>query len=254
MIYHLVNYYVSKNAADKARNAFAEKSWKKLYDSVDAKPLYIYDKELKRSSKELGDTRPVPYVKDLIDTATKDLKSDDVVMLTNMDTILHVNIGAFLHKNALYYGCRRELEKDVDKLLTTTQIQKLQLMHESSADVFIFTVKWWNENKDTYPDMLLGCQWWDTCMIDLMEATKKRGETIRITNHIYHRSHKPFWFKDDNMFNNPGQKHNRELSRSWKNPNKKTKFHGVKAWEDQLERDAKKIQHRVVVGNATYYF
>ena len=253
MVHHLVNYYVAKDAADKARNDFAEKSWQQIPDIT---TIRVHDSAFTRSSKDLGDERPVPYVKDLIGMLESRvvLNDDDVIMLTNMDTILHTGIKAFLHKDALYYGCRRELEKDVEKPLTTTQISKLALAHESSADVFIFTFGWWKEHKDKYPDMLLGCQWWDTCMIDLMESTKKKGDVIRITNHIYHRTHNPFWFSGDNMFTNPGQIHNRKLSREWVNPNKKTKFDGVKTWEDKLGRDYNKVEHKVVVGKATYYF
>ncbi len=256
-IYHVVNVYEAKNPEDQKRNAFARKSWEKLYKRG-VIPLHITDAEFSRSSKDIGDTRPVPYVKDVIAKAVakaKGIKSTDAILVTNMDTILHEGIISDIIKKPIFYGCRRELEADRTKLLSKAQIDKLVLAHSSSADVFKFTFGWWKKHKDKYPDMLLGCQWWDTTMIDLMEALKKEKD-IRVIHNIYHRNHKPFWFSEETMFKNPGQKHNRELARGWSNPNKDTKFAEVVAWEKHLEAKFNSTlgKNHIKIGTTTYVF
>jgi hypothetical protein len=251
MIYHLVNTYETNNVDERKRNAFANKSWQQLYE-YGVSPQYRLCEQMPRTSKDIGDTRTLPYVKDLIDTVDVQSNEEDVVILTNMDTVLHPAILTYCHPSALYYGCRRELDKDVKRLLTNEQINELHLSNENSADVFIFSINWWRQYRDKYPDMLLGCQWWDSAFIDLMISTGGR----RITNHIYHRNHKPFWFDKTNMFDNPGQKHNRELAKAWDNPNPNSLFEKGFAWEKDMdiEFNKPKTVNRVVVGKATYYF
>ena len=264
-IYHVVNFYEAKNPEDKKRNDYAIKSWQKLY-AKGVIPVHLYDSVFERSSKDLGDTRKVPYVHDVIEEAKGYIKDElhmkihgknDTIMITNMDTILHEKIIETIWKKPMFYGSRRELEEDKKRLLTEEQISKLVVAHESSADAFAFPVQWWNIHKCKYPDMLLGCQWWDSVLIDLMEATKQnKKEDIRVTDHIYHRNHKPFWFSPETMFKNPGQKHNRDLANSWVNPNKNTKFADVKAWERKLEAEFNSTigKNYVKAGSTTFVF
>lgn len=252
MIFHLVNTYEAKDKAESKRNKFAAASWQLLYRHG-VVPNYVTCKDLPRTSCDIGDTRKLPFVKDLVDSLfTGDVNEDDVVLLTNMDTILSPTIITYCHPDALYYGCRRELDEDVKHLLTDDQINQLHLSNENSADVFIFSIGWWLRNKDRYPDMLLGCQWWDSAMIDLMISSGGR----RIVNHIYHRNHQPFWFDPKHMFDNAGQKHNRDLAKAWNNPNPKSLFSKGFEWEKDMHIEFTKPKHvnRVVSGKATYYF
>jgi len=204
MIYHVVNTYQPKSKEECARNDFAKSTW--------SLPLIcIEDKHLKRSSLDIGDTRFVPFVKDLFDIAIAKKNVEDIIIFTNTDICLVSDIQAYVNddqlKNDCYYAARNEFTADLDHSLNQEEVKQL-LMHTvlGGGDLFVFRVKWWVTNRDKYPDMLLGCQWWDTILQDLMDQSCDEKPILR--NIIYHRSHHSFWYRGNNKTENKGQIHN----------------------------------------------
>lgn len=213
--FHLVNTYKSKNKEEQQRNAFAQQTWELCKDLI---PNYIDIKDLTRNSQtELNDSRSVPFVTDLIDEAVKNKKETDVIVFTNTDICFAKDLIDEIKRqtNSLEkecaYGARHEFDRDLESPLeTSTDIKKL-LKHTvlGGGDIFVFTVNWWQRNRNRMKDYVLGCQWWDTALQKIMDTYK----CPVLKNVIYHRTHHSFWYQGSNQTENKGQQHNYKLAK-----------------------------------------
>lgn len=213
-ILHTVSWFLE--AEKESRYKFACSTWNFL-QSDDFHTLKIYNRDLKRTTKDIGDERELPFIHDLLDTAFRK-RSYDAVFLANSDICLATDTADRLNKvlketEAAYFR-RYEFETDLTNLPDSVEVGEM-LRHTvlGGSDAFLMTRNAWKKIKKVYPDMVIGCQWWDSVLQDIMDKMYSRALADQTNQKIiYHRLHAPFWARADVVLDNAGQKHNRELT------------------------------------------
>jgi hypothetical protein len=146
--------------------------------SIPLKPI-----EQTRDSSTIADSRPMPFVKDVIGNALLQNPADtDIIAFTNADVCFCPGLTGWI----------------------------LDVVPRHGA-AFFFTVAWWKAHRDEYPDMILGREQCDEVLRQLV----KRHGGIEIPGAIYHEKHPSFWDRPENHGPNPGNRHNRRLAKKW---------------------------------------
>lgn len=209
VIWHTVNKFVSPNERDRERYARAEKTWWQLYGASDGMIREAHSKVYKRTAKDIGDQRDVPFIKDVIEVGIKRAGPDDAIMLTNADSQIVRDAGDWTVEKLLDVGCCWSARRDMLKIHRTWLSQQ-EIMDRGEpfigVDLVAFTAKWWREHE--YPDLLLGYEGWDWTFKFMM------GELAEVPPLVYHEVHQePYWHRHRKMA--PGQIHNRKLCDEW---------------------------------------
>lgn len=210
--------YVSSNRDEKRRNAYAASTWKHHENNGEIYFLPVFDGMLTRSSRDLGDTRKVPFIRDLLDYAVASARPEDVALLTNTDTCVTVDgidklRAAFANPNLhAAYGFRHNIPGKL-----SGPYKDLRWAHaDGGIDLIAVRPAWWQKCRDYFPsDMVMGCQWWDHIMRDVINESQP-GIDPSLRNLIYHEIHEPFWDSDVKIrTKNPGQVVNWRASRNF---------------------------------------
>jgi hypothetical protein len=164
-----------------------------------------------RSSSELGDPRPMPFVSDVIDhVLTRNPPDSDVIAFTNADVCFCPGLTGWILDVVPRHGAafthRWDFKRLENPLVNEAQVKRGKFY--PGSDAFFFTVAWWKAHRLEYPDMILGREQCDEVLRQLI----KRHGGIEIPGAIYHEKHASFW-EQEGM--NPGNRHNRILARRW---------------------------------------
>lgn len=171
--------------------------------------------EIKRTSLDLGDTRPVPFVRDVIEKAIDYAPSSpDIVALTNSDVCFTPGLTGWVLDRVRRHGAafthRWDFHRGIERpLVNEEEVRRGELY--PGSDAFFFTVAWWRRHRDEFPDMLLGREQWDEVFRQLV----KRHGGLEIPAAIYHEKHAGFWEDPEQRRTNAGNIHNRRLARKW---------------------------------------
>lgn len=229
----------SLDSSTERRNAFARNTWDKVYQTGNWISCRFSEKAAKkygRTSRVFGDTRSMPFIRDMINfAATLAADDNDIIVLTNADICFVPDITKQILTAVEEHGSACGTRWNFQRL--TTPIVSLHVLKSgewfAGTDIFCFTVKWWNDNKENFPDMVLGCECWDLVFRNLIRITKG----VDLPYAIYHETHKSYWFTNGRLTSNPGNLHNRKLSRRWFDENKKL---GADEFDWQKEMEARK--------------
>jgi hypothetical protein len=99
----------------------------------------------------------------------------------------------------------------MDKTFTSSELAQIKTY--SGTDLFCFTKDWWKQNREIFPDMLLGREGFDWVLRRLMLYEYPNAELTEPV--VYHYSHKSQWCQLPYIVNNKGQIHNRNLAKQW---------------------------------------
>ena len=142
------------------------------------------------------------------------------VCLTNADTcfapVLHNRFVDLVRAGQIAWGSRRDFGR-LDGWLTQDQINAGAPY--PGLDIFLFTKAWWLEQRDKFPDLLLGREGWDAVMANALHLSGG----IYVKDLIYHEKHRSTWEQSGNRYSLPGQLHNIRLATAW------FKAHGLDA-------------------------
>lgn len=157
----------------------------------------------------------VPYIKDLLNAATRAKEKDDIIVFTNADICVASNcsfviVAALQSVNAVY--CFRRDFHRLDTPLPDPIIRSGA--HYVGSDLYAFRVSWWKRWRDTFPDMLLGREAWDAVLRILIDQTHP-GLNCTVYDLIYHERHGSTWENPANRRSLPSQLHNVRLARTW---------------------------------------
>ncbi len=209
-ICHAVDWFRGSGETAR-RHEFARTTWDNLH-ATDSHWSIFVDGKYSRSSLSIGDSRQLPFVKDVIDGAMSEVKQDGIIVLTNADTCLFPEAAAAIRREMNGRPCICSGRIDVprcDHPFKQAELSGRRIY--VGTDVFAFTPSWWNSIKDDFPDMLLACEGWDFVLWKMMERT---NPSARLKYALcYHEMHQPYWIA--NLLDNPGQQHNRKLGREW---------------------------------------
>lgn len=208
---HLISSSPSKDPETSRRHSFAANTWHYLHD-FGVTPVTVEDKQLARNSKDIGDSRSLPFLKDLWNWGfEKTIPEPDALIFCNSDICFTQDISYWLadglRTNDCVYSKRKMVPYKLGKELTKNEVIALE-PETFGVDLFAFKWEWWERIRGLYPDYIISCEQWDATLLNLCYITCPNPEIKDIT---YHENHDSFWLQPENRFKNPGQLHNLEV-------------------------------------------
>jgi len=174
------------------RMKLARASWEIEYATGRWKSRRFFQSVADRDSRMVGDSRPVPFVHDLIDHAIRAARRpSDIIALTNADVGFTPGLTGWVLEAIPRHGAAFTHRWDFDRL-DRPCVSEAEVMTRgkwySGSDAFFFSVKWWKEHGAEFPDMILGREHWDEVFRQLI----KRYQGSEICGAIYHEKHDSF--------------------------------------------------------------
>lgn len=211
MIFHVWSDYVPRDRETLRRMEFAEATWESEYAHGWRSVPFTTST---RDSSDVGDSRPMPYIHDLIESVMhRNPRDSDVIALTNADVCFTPGLTGWILDAVPRHGTAFTHRWDfprLDKPLVNEAQVKRGKWYPGTDAVF-FTAQWWKAHRHEYPDMILGREQCDEVLRQLV----KRHGGVEIKGAIYHEKHASFWESSENLRANPGNRHNRRLARAW---------------------------------------
>jgi hypothetical protein len=202
------------DAETKRRLDFAQSTWVEEGMETGYMQRNFKKESSVRNSKAIGDVREMPFIRDIIDYSMAQNPSDDtVIFLSNSDVcfvpgLTGLVLDACRHKGACFTH-RWDFNRLTKKMVN--QAQCATGAWYPGSDFFAFRVDWWKKHGNEFPDMVIGCECWDLVMRNVIRI----NGGIELERVIYHEKHPSFWERPENFNSNPGNLHNRRLSRSF---------------------------------------
>ena len=208
------------SADTQRRNAFARSTWQPLLQSRKGWVEH-HVTEVPRTSRDFGDTRTLPFIHDMVEQAVaKTRKPTDVVILINADICLTPWGADAIERAVEKYGACHCTRLNFPRPMPVVQhrSQMANGVWFAGTDLVAFTVKWWQENKAEFPDMVLACECWDLVMRNLINITGG----VDVPDAIYHETHDNYWYDGARSRPRefPGNAHNQRLSKAFFEANK----------------------------------
>jgi glycosyltransferase involved in cell wall biosynthesis len=207
-IYHVVSLYESNNPDTKQRMDVAKRSWDEVYRTNDnIIPVHVYEKDYPRTTDSIGDTRKCAFLKDIIKIAFEKCEhDDDIVMLTNDDTILSPFIGAKIYEKIVKYQSCKSFRLNVRQYDGIEKFDVYNIIgRDGGRDMFAFTRRWLRQNIGLIPDYALGSTDWDFYLAVLIQFTngiwisqcKNNNDCVTDIEigHVFHIVHDAPWRK-----------------------------------------------------------
>jgi hypothetical protein len=218
-IWHVMDWFVG-NAQESPRVFKAQGTREAMY-AADRNYMLRYHqlRQGQRSSRDLGDVRALPYIRDIIDygCAEPACKDSDILVFTNSDVSLCPEAMDELRRKMAGSDCCFSRRIEVQDSACLMHLRQLQTMPAHvGADLFAFRVGWWREHRTEMPDVFLACEGWDWIARFWMRQYEEDPEFGPV---IYHEKHQSWWAKRENILDNPGQKWNRQEGERWAREN-----------------------------------
>jgi len=177
----------------------------------------------RRTSREVGDSRPVPYILDFIDHALQLARDpDDIIAWSNSDVSFAPGLTGQVVDRCRRFGAafthRWDFERLAQPFVSAAMIRRGKFY--PGSDAFFFTRRWWLEYGHDYPDMIMGREKNDEVFRQLIKL--HAGTEAEIEAAVYHEKHASFWESPEHFATNPGNEYNRRLAAGW------FKKHGLK--------------------------
>ncbi len=171
-----------------------------------------------RTSREVGDPRPVPFIQDMIAHAARFcLSPDDVIGWTNSDVSFAPGLTGHILDRCARHGAafthRWDLHDAQLRAPFTHEGQVRRLKWYPGSDAFFFTLRWWRQNGADFPDMVMGREHNDEIFRQLVKL--RGGVDTEIEAGIYHEKHASFWESPEAFKDNPGNNYNRRLAKGF---------------------------------------
>ena len=216
-IIHVWNDYPYRAQDATFRHGVAKESWEAEYKKGRWIPCCVPDAQLARNANQVGEQKPLPFINDVINVAADQAQPNDLICLTNDDTIFVNDITErLLHTEPPFWSSRWEHGK-VNGPLNSETIKKNSWKHVGS-DVFVFTKRWWMEHSHEFPDFIISREQWDLILRTLINLHGGHEEEA-LCAHIIHQPewHSPQYRESvGNLFNRQSaQRFIREHNLKW---------------------------------------
>jgi len=220
----LIHAYASypTNEETKRRNDFARETWHNEYQrSVGWFETPITDSHCTRNSKTLKDasgklmfpdSRPLPFVTDILKLAALRAQEKDLIVFSNSDTCFSPGITSQIIEACEKHGGCHAHRRDFNALtkpLEASQVSKG--MHYPGSDLFAFTKPFLRKCLPMFGDYVSGREGWDRA---LREIIKLQGG-VELKDVIYHAVHPSEWSQPGVREQDPINRHNRRLLKSF---------------------------------------
>lgn len=218
-IIHAWNDYPYRREDAAYRHGIARASWDSEYKKGRWISAMVCDAQLTRNGNSIGEQKPLPFVNDIINIACELAQPDDLIVLTNDDTIFLDGLTERLLSTTPPFWSSRWEHAKVQSKLNAEAIKHHSWKHVG-ADIFVFTKRWWMEFGSEFPDMLVAREAWDLVLRCLINLTGGHEEDA-LCAHIIHD---PEWHSSEhresvsNLFNrDSARKFFREHNMKWPN-------------------------------------
>lgn len=224
---HAVERHAQRDDDAERRVENAAASWDYHYANG-MKSAQVWENNYIRSSdEEISDSRRLPFLKDVLAAGlVRAKKPDDIVLLTNDDTVLHHNVVQAMkrllkHVDALS-SFRMNFSRENMPALNAPS-SKIRQWGESchGRDLFAFRAQWLRLNWEAIPDFALGAAEWDLALAALVRISA--GAPISRDNFsvhdprceierglVMHETHERTWMLSE-FSNSPSARHNNRL-------------------------------------------
>lgn len=236
MIHHVVSVRPG------GTSSLAFDSWREVEsrDPSNYRFAFVVDEELPRSFQDAH--RALPYLKDVIGIGLEMVNSDDdIVMLTNDDTLLHPSVP-WLVKTMLEsrdYTCAARVNlPDPEAWQSVVNGARIG-RPDCGRDLFAYRARFLRSILDEIPDFVLGAYLWDWCLAADMQF-RSGGVSDIVMSHggsvgggvypevivgaefemplgfVCHVRHTPHWNASaEHLSRLPSQVYNRNLAVEW---------------------------------------
>lgn len=202
-------------------------SWDALY-SKGVVPVHVWEKP--RSAKEIGDSRDLPYLRDVMQPALDQALDDDIVFWTNEDNWLHPLLVERVEFHVSVFGPCCTQRCDFKGQIPSAQTPPEKFVkfgqHHMGRDVFAATKRDWQWMLEQLGDPILGASDWDLHLCAIIRLHHGiRLSRKNVEDHIHpaefergyvaHKHHTPKWTRPGYVNTAPSQKHNRLGFKLW---------------------------------------
>lgn len=210
-----------------ARRQQAAASWDVIYEQG-VHPCHYWKYE--RDATSIGDRRALPFLKDVLTFALEQAGDNDIVFLTNDDTVIHPALPDLLLRHITQHqACssqRCEYKCEMPKVSESPERTASLGGTHMGRDLFAATKNWWLRYWEQLGDPILGASDWDlhlACVVRLYHgivSNRKNLEQVMPPaeiprGYVLHRHHAPKWMEPNNLHSAPSQVHNRLQFKHW---------------------------------------
>lgn len=211
------------------RKLVAQKSWETVY-SQGVIGRHYHEHAYVRDARSIGDKRSLPFLKDALEEALNIAEPDDIVFLTNDDTVLHPALPDLLIHHVSRHGpCSSQRCEFASRLPPLSEPpEKFAALGRKhmGRDLFAATARWWEEHWDEMGDPILGASDWDlhfACMFRMHYGIRSSRKNLEDVIHpaeiprgyIIHEAHRAKWLEPSNVWSAKSQIHNRLHFKEW---------------------------------------
>lgn len=228
-IYHLCDQHEITDARTRDRVWKCQQSWDNLFESGQMIPCH-FSKYPRNAKDVLGDSRPLPFLRDCLQFVMNQCKSDDIILWTNTDNFINRELPAYLQFHIAVYGScsifRTELRGAMPQHeLPPSAMANMSKEQHVGRDGFAFKKSWLEDNWDEIPDAVLAASMWDCHMAMLIRlrcygietTTKNMFEKILPAEiprgYLAHIAHTSAWSVNQN--GSAANRHNGLLFKEW---------------------------------------
>jgi hypothetical protein len=213
IVIHTTSFFKPRNENDLRRHRFALRTWIRQYINKQMIFCPLFDSQLTRSSRDVGDKLFMPFIRDIFEHGYKRCSEDDIIAFCNSDICMIDNTMNYAIQNAKRYGCTYSFRRDIcgeklSEFLTRTNIE-MKTRWYVGMDFTAFTTKWWANWKHMTTDNLIGKPTWDWMMRFLMSYSHNPqyalttpvsdlGKVLETPNIIYHEKHESYAERPEN--------------------------------------------------------
>jgi glycosyltransferase involved in cell wall biosynthesis len=202
---HVYSDYPVSNPDAVRRHNYALKTWEYQYDKGNMISMPVPDSFFKRSSKDLGDSKAAPFVKDIIEAGMVLATPGDRVVMTNRDTCLVRDTTERLlsRQEEASYAVRQDFFNPIAESAAVFRDISHGQLH-CGADLVSISPEWWAKWKSWLPDLVLSYEAWDLMVREIFAETQP-GQNPQIVETVYHEYHDTFWGNPVNRYSHPVQ-------------------------------------------------
>lgn len=210
-IYHVWSHNPSTSLNTLRRVQVAQRSWRDEAEWAGNWTLIPVE-----GGRGLTEDRNLPFIKDLINIAFDRAEDDeDILSLSNADVGCIHGITGYVLDRVRSKGCcfahRYDVEHRQLDVPISWESDVRELRWYPGSDWFWMSKAWWAKYRDEFPDMVLGREYWDAVLRQLM---KKSGGT-GIPFAVWHEKHESEWDRPHLRGTLPGNIHNGLLATRW---------------------------------------
>lgn len=212
--------YNTTDEGEQCRLSNAMHSWRFHFDSGDMLDFPVKISDLPRTSKDIGDTKSMPFINDIIDWGMRFARPEDVVVYINRDVSLTTKAPQRLMESIdRNYGAAVAFRRNISNPEPGRYYHTVRNYPcDGGFDVFAFRPMWWERHKLRLPNMYIGREAYDACLRNMVEEAAT-GKTISKLREDYwnnphycddvcwHTEHASYW--QENKLTSPSQVVNR---------------------------------------------